>query len=207
SQRVRRLGDGATTIGSARRRPPGCSPAEVRPYPAPLCPEFVRARDVRVIGLELGVEPARRPAAELRHAPPDRLRAVLSLTAAGADAGAPQQDVLQRDGQLVLHRVVQLMDRKRPRSSATTLCARETSDSRLPFSNESGRTPAYVYTTSSSATRESGRTLRTSPRRYATSSPVACRRSRSPLKSVSVAPISENSRHGMTKIIRSSRVE
>jgi len=38
--------------------------------------------------------------------------------------------------------LVPVIDRKRPRSSATTLCARETSDSRLPFSNESGRTPA-----------------------------------------------------------------
>ena len=39
---------------------------------------------------------------------------------------------------------VPVIDSKRPRSSATTLWARETSDARLPFSNESGRTPAYV---------------------------------------------------------------
>src|SRR5215467_846669 len=92
----------STRNATLRRRPDGCFAA--------LRAELVRASDVGVIGLELGVEPTGRPAAELRHALPDRLRAVLSLTSAGADSGAAQQHVLQRDGQLVLHRVVQLGD-------------------------------------------------------------------------------------------------
>src|SRR2546429_9857743 len=92
--RSRRLGDAPTTSLSDTPRPAGPSPATAC---GALRPELVRARDVRVIGLELGVEPARRPAAELRHALPDRLRAVLSLASAGGPCPPPPPPPFQRD--------------------------------------------------------------------------------------------------------------
>src|SRR5437867_3752917 len=75
-----------------------------------LLAELVRARDVGAVGLELGLQPAGRPAEERRHAPADRLGAVEPLAAAGADAGPPQQHVLEGHRQLVLHRLGQLGD-------------------------------------------------------------------------------------------------
>ncbi len=56
-------------------------------------------------------------------------------------------------------------------------------------------------------TRGSGSALATAPSRYVTSSRVAHTRSGSPSKSVSVVPTSEKSRHGMTKIMRSSSAD
>src|SRR5436309_12754251 len=107
---MRRLGDGGAT--DWKRASVGGAPAPRRPAArtTDLRPEAVRTRDVRVIGLELGVQPARRPAGELRHALPDRLGAVLPLAAAGPDARSSEQHVLQRDGHLVLYGVVQLGD-------------------------------------------------------------------------------------------------
>src|SRR5712692_1956644 len=70
--------------------------------------EALRAGDVRAIGVELGLEPARTPAEQRGHALGDALRAIEALAVAGADARAPQQDVLERDGQLVLHGQVKL---------------------------------------------------------------------------------------------------
>src|SRR5438309_1593463 len=160
--------------------------------------------------VEFGGEPPGRPAEQGRHSPADRLRAVLPLTPARPDSGAPEQHVLERDGVLVGDRVVQLggdlgvlgaqallavrhlareireprrasravrhsarrprvrstwsptcsarlrkhvslvpvTDRNRPPPSTTTLCLRDTSEARARSSNDSGRTPAYVYTTS-----------------------------------------------------------
>ena len=103
--------------------------------------------------------------------------------------------------------LVPVIDRKRPRSSATTLCARETSGCALALL-ERERAHAGVGVDDLRQARRAGRAGPCAPRPggSSTSSPVACRRSRSPSKSVSVAPISENSRHGMTKIMRSSPV-
>src|SRR5881296_1164816 len=73
-----------------------------------LRPELVRSRDVRVVGAELGLEPAGGPGEELRHPTPNRLRAVLPLAAARTDARPSQQHVLERHGHFFVHRVVQL---------------------------------------------------------------------------------------------------
>src|SRR5256712_6234181 len=73
-----------------------------------LRPELVRARDVRFVGDELGLEPAGGPGEELRHPTPNRLRAVLPLAAARADARPSQQHVLERHGHFFVHCVVQL---------------------------------------------------------------------------------------------------
>ena len=101
--------------------------------------------------------------------------------------------------------LVPVTERKRPSGpSGTTLCWRDTLDAdgvRLegerphsgstcrPRSRASPADPAAPWDGSS---------------RYVTSSRVAHRRSGSPSKSVSVVPTSEKSRHGITKIIRSS---
>src|SRR3989442_4600478 len=69
-----------------------------------------RARDVGVVGAHLRVETPRAPAEQLAHPASDRLRAIHPLTEARADPPAPEQDVLERHGQLVLHGEVELRD-------------------------------------------------------------------------------------------------
>src|SRR2546426_4718621 len=69
-----------------------------------------RARDVGVVGAQLRVETPRAPAEQLAHPASDRLRAIRPLTEARADPPAPEQDVLERHGQLVLHREGELRD-------------------------------------------------------------------------------------------------
>src|SRR2546422_7343044 len=69
-----------------------------------------RARDVGVVGAELRVETPRAPAEQLAHPAPDRLRAIRPLTEARADPRAPEQDVLERHRQLVLHGGVEVRD-------------------------------------------------------------------------------------------------
>src|SRR3989442_3417153 len=69
-----------------------------------------RARDVGVVGAQLRVETPRAPAEQLAHPASDRLRAVRPLTEAPADPRAPEQDVLERHRQLVLHREGELRD-------------------------------------------------------------------------------------------------
>src|SRR2546427_1974261 len=59
-----------------------------------------RARDVGVVGAQLRVETPRAPAEQLAHPASDRLRAIRPLTEARADPRAPEQDVLERHGQL-----------------------------------------------------------------------------------------------------------
>src|SRR5437867_6632160 len=73
-----------------------------------LRPELVRARNVLVVGNELGLEPAGGPGEELRHPTPNRLRAVLPLAAARADARPSEQRVLERHRHFFVHCVVQL---------------------------------------------------------------------------------------------------
>src|SRR3989442_4289722 len=67
-----------------------------------------RARDVGVVGAQLRVETPRAPAEQLAHPASDRLRAIRPLTEARADPRAPEKDVLERHGQLVLHGEVEL---------------------------------------------------------------------------------------------------
>src|SRR5437660_1621107 len=79
-------------------------------WPPIACQNEISVCANDAVGLALGLGPAGRPAEKLRHAPADRLGAVEPLAAAGADAGPPQQHVLEGHRQLVLHRVVQLGD-------------------------------------------------------------------------------------------------
>src|SRR5262245_55767861 len=93
--------------GPPRRRrasyaAPRGSPVDVSPA------EAVRAGHVRPECFELGVEPPWAPAQQRGEPPPDRLRAILTLTVARADTGPAQHDVLQRDRQLLADRVGQL---------------------------------------------------------------------------------------------------
>ena len=59
-----------------------------------LKPEALASGDVLLIGVELGVEPARRPSQELGHPGADRLRAVETLAVALTDPRAAQEHVL-----------------------------------------------------------------------------------------------------------------
>src|SRR5262245_37059182 len=83
---MKNLPGSADSVGhySTRSRRAGDAGATRR-----LRPKLVRAIEMRAVGVELGVEPAGRPAEELRHALSDRLCAVLPLAAARADAGPP----------------------------------------------------------------------------------------------------------------------
>src|SRR2546422_5351673 len=69
-----------------------------------------RARDVGVVGAQLRVKTPRAPAEQLAHPASDRLRAIRPLTEARADPPAPEQDVLERHRQLVLHGEGELRD-------------------------------------------------------------------------------------------------
>src|SRR3989442_1412256 len=74
----------------------------------PLRLEALGAGDVRAVRVELGFTPPRAPAEERGHPIRDALGAVEALTRAGADAGPPEQHVLERHGQLVLHGEMEL---------------------------------------------------------------------------------------------------
>src|SRR2546428_5925812 len=67
-----------------------------------LRPELVRARDVLVVGNELGLEPAGGPGEELRHPTPHRLPAVLPPAAAPAPAPPPGPRGLERPPHFLL---------------------------------------------------------------------------------------------------------
>src|SRR2546425_655224 len=123
-----------------------------------------RARDVGVVGAQLRVETPRAPAEQLAHPASDRLRAIRPLTEARAGPPAPEQDLLERHGQLVPHgeggrredvgvlraelvgapRGVPRAD-EAPRGGSPRDChPRLRRVSRLPSSYESGGTIAYV---------------------------------------------------------------